>query len=112
MGPGSGDLAISGNNASRVFAIDRATVTISGVTITNGSGGSGPGIFNSGGNVTLTGSTVSGNTATKSGSKGGGIINSSSGTILGTMTLTNSTVSANTADAGGGGGIYNDGEAP
>ncbi|MEX0682036.1 MAG: right-handed parallel beta-helix repeat-containing protein [Dehalococcoidia bacterium] len=93
----------------RVFDVLTGTVSISGVTIRNGAAahgspflGNGGGIQNaSGSTLTLTSSTVSGNSATGG---GGGIRNS------GTMTLTNSTVSGNTAGAGSiAGGIRNDG---
>jgi len=63
--------------------------TVSGNTARDGSGG---GIYNFG-ILTMTGSTVSGNTARDS---GGGINNS------GTLTMTGSTVSGNTARDGGG----------
>ena len=90
-GPGANLLTISGDNAARVFNIT-STVTISGVTITDGTADAGGGIFSSG-NVALTNSIVAGNTAT---SNGGGIVNSS-----GNVTLTGSIVSDNTAAAGG-----------
>ena len=40
QGPGAGQLAVSGGNASRVFEVDGATtnVTLSGLTITQGNG--------------------------------------------------------------------------
>jgi len=109
------------------------TITISGLTIANGSPaglgnqvgggifnggtltlnncqlsgsaaapgvGTGGAIFNNSGAVlTLTNSTVSGNSATG----GGGILNS------GTLSITNSTLSGNVAGANGGGAIYNNG---
>src|SRR5881296_3734781 len=131
-GPGASNLAIGGNN-SRVFTIadfGTATVVISALTIRNGrTDDSGGGIFN-GGNLTLTDSVVSGNSA---GVFGGGI-STESGSLLtltgatvsgnsasvggginnhdGTLTLTNSTVSDNSAlgaYGGTGGGIYNGG---
>jgi hypothetical protein len=120
-------IAVSGNNASRVFDITAGNVAISGLTITNGNGGngvaggifsertstltvtgctisgniadSGGGIFN-GGTVNITNSTLSGNSAT---SGGGGILNS------GTATITNSTISGNHGDFGGGGIFTNPG---
>ena len=64
-GPGAGQLAISGNHASRVFNISGAAtvVTVAGLTITDGlaksvrfvdqSEGLGGGVFNNGGNITL-----------------------------------------------------------
>ncbi len=78
--------------------------TVSGNTASGGYSGGG-GIFNSGGTVVLISSTVSGNTASGDNSGGGGIFNSG-----GTMTLTNSTVSGNTTSGlYGGGGIENSG---
>src|SRR5208282_4295260 len=100
-GPGASNLAISGNNAVQVFSIGGGiTVNISGVTIENGSFGGypyGSGIAN-GGTLTLTNSTVSGNSASN---YVGGIYN------YGTLTLTNSTVSGNSASYEG--GIFNQG---
>ncbi len=94
-GPGASNVAISGNNAVQVFSISGGTtVNISGVTIENGnSGGNFGGGFENGGTLTLTNSTVSGNSA----SSVGGIYN------YGTLTLTNSTVSGNSVsnDVGG-----------
>ena len=92
-GPVSGELAISGNNANRVFVITSGNnVTISDVTIQDGDVTSGGGGILNEGTLTLTNSTVSGNRA----DDGGGIYNN-----LGTLTLTNSTVSGNRADDGG-----------
>ena len=85
----------------RVFYIYSGNdVSISGVTIRHGNTSTnGGGIRNEGGTLTLTNSTVSGNTS--SGNSGGGIYN-----ILGTLTLVNTTVSDNRADFYGG-GIHN-----
>jgi hypothetical protein len=76
-GPGAGLLAVSGNNANRVFNVDPGTVTISGLTITQGLADAstvpanfGGGFFNKG-NLTLNDCVVSGNNA----SIGGGIFN-------------------------------------
>lgn len=108
-GPGADLLAVSGNNASRVFSIT-SVVTISGVTIKDGivvrdsAGELGGGISNDGGIVNLVNSTVSDNTSVGSLVEpgiGGGISNN------GIMNLINSTVSTNTA--GWGGGIANRG---
>ncbi|MDO8616725.1 MAG: choice-of-anchor Q domain-containing protein [Dehalococcoidia bacterium] len=96
-GDGAVTTIIDGGDLDRVFHVKSGgAVSISGVTIQNGSGGEGGGIYNVG-TLTLTNSTVSGNTAP---SNGGGIYNYS------TLTLTNSTVSGNTAPVSGG-GIYN-----
>ena len=82
----------------RVFNITGGTVAISGLTIRHGkTSGDGGGMLNSG-TLTLTNSTVSGNTATEA----GGIYNN----FGGTLTLANSTVSGNTSGQNGG-GIFN-----
>ncbi|HEV3343358.1 MAG TPA: hypothetical protein VG125_23505 [Pirellulales bacterium] len=103
-GPGAGQLAVSGGNASRVFEVDGATtiVTLSGLTISHGDSGGGTlygaggGILNYGGMLTLSGCTVSQNLATE----GGGIYNSS-----GTLTVSGCMLSGNSALEGG--GLYN-----
>jgi CSLREA domain-containing protein len=127
-GAGAPTTIIHGDGLDRVFQVQSdATVSMSGVTIENGSGTNvGAGIFSSGaltidrstirgnnaitnngggilnqGPLTITNSTISGNTA---GSNGGGIYNAFDGSV----TLTNSTVSGNTA-ALSAGGIYNSG---
>ncbi len=95
-GPGAANLAISGNNATRVFQIDSAvTASISGITIENGHSTSGGGIFNHHGTLTVTNSTFSGNAA----SYGGGIYSDYDGTLK----VTNSTFSGNSASSLGGG---------
>jgi filamentous hemagglutinin family protein len=103
-GNGSANTIIDGDKKGRVFNITAAVpVTIDGVTIRNGSiFDDGGGIFAQG-DLTLTNSTVSGNTADLG--SGGGIY------ANGAVTLTNSTVSGNTATGDGfaGGGIYANG---
>ena len=92
---------VSGGEGSDSGGIDNlGTLTLTNSTVSgNTAGDDGGGISNNNnGTLTLTNSTVSGNTA---GDNGGGINNN------GTMTLTNSTVSGNTAQFGG--GIDNDG---
>ena len=100
QGPGATSLAISGNDASRVVRIygSETTVTISDLTIRNGSAYFGAGIYNSGA-LTLMNVAVRDNTSESS---GGGIIN------YGPLNLTNVTISGNTASGAnplGGGGI-------
>ncbi|MGD1700197.1 Calx-beta domain-containing protein, partial [Dapis sp. BLCC M229] len=96
-GTGAANLTISGDNTSRVFNISNATVTISDVTISNGSATNGGGIYAySGTTVTINNSTISGNSAT---SNGGGIYSE------GSITLDNSTISGNTAYRGA--GVFN-----
>ncbi len=105
-GPGAGQLTVSGNHASRVFEVAAGMqVTLTGLTISNGlaAGANGGGILNSG-ELTVSGSILSGNSAnyrwkgnTIVGGDGGGIYNS------GTLTVnSNSTLSGNSASQGGG----------
>jgi CSLREA domain-containing protein len=78
----------------RIFTVACCEVSISRITITNGKDfGTGGGIFNNGGTLTITGSTISGNSA----NQGGGIYN-----FEGTLTITGSTISGNSASFGGG----------
>jgi hypothetical protein len=110
-GAGADLLAIDGNASSRVFHIGSGErATISGLAIRNGHEDTiGAGVDNeSGATLTLTNSTINGNTAGSVGSpavEGGGIYN------LGTLTIVNSTISSNTAGgiSGAGGGIFNGG---
>jgi predicted outer membrane repeat protein len=92
---------ISGNNAVTVLVINSgASVVINNATISGGNAvSSGGGGIASGGSLTLTNSTVSGNSAVN----GGGIYN------VGSLILTNSIVSDNltTGSNSSGGGIYN-----
>jgi predicted outer membrane repeat protein len=92
-GPGANNLAVSGNNANRVFGITSGTVAISGLTIRNGfAPDSGGGILSSG-TLTVASCTFSGNSAYLS---GGGI------NANGTLTVANCTFSGNSAYYGGG----------
>ena len=157
VGPGADVLKISGNNASRVFEYDAVTAAISGLTITEGLAdqgagiwnngdlriagcrlrnnhsfavetGSGGGIFNSGGELTVDSCTIEGNSA-----RNGSIANFSGGDlkvvssmIVGNtsyygagidnngskLTIVSSTLSGNTAYLTAGGiGNYNGGDA-
>ena len=88
-GPGADILAVDANHASRVFHIASGkTVTISGLTITNGAvtgsfpAGAGGGIFNDHSTLTINNSTLSGNSASWS---GGGIYSQAG---FGSATLT------------------------
>lgn len=104
-GPGADMLAVDGNHASRVFYIASGkTVTISGLTVTNGNAvsGYGGGIYNDHATLTVSNSTLRGS----SGYGGGGIVNDAfQGSA--TLTITNSTLRDNSAGNGGGGGILN-----
>jgi hypothetical protein len=98
-GPGADQLTISGNNASRVFEVARGTVTLSGLTISNGLAqtGNGGGILTYG-NLTVSNCTLSFNRVTYAvGDAGGGAIFNYNGTL----TVTSCTVSNNNATVGG-----------
>lgn len=129
---GGGGAVVDGNLATRVFEVASvADITLVGLTIRNGqtifdgagiynqgtltltqstlsgnsAGGSGGGIYNSAGTLTLINSTLSGNVATSNSGGGGGIYNNA----IGTLTLTDSTLSGNVTTSNSGGGIYNAG---
>ncbi len=143
MGPGGGLVTVSGGHVSGVFQIDTGvTASISGLTITGGStffdgagilnsgtltltdvklSGNdadfrGGGIFDQGGDVYISGGTISGNSgggacvsssgkmtitgATVSNNEGGGVYVGS-----GSLTITNTAVTGNDASYGGGVGV-------
>ena len=100
-GPTTGVLAVDGNGKVDVFDITNGTVSITNLTIQNGLGSAGGGIYNDA-TLTLTSCTLSGN----SGDDGGGLYND----VDATLTLTNCTLSGNSAPNDlGGGGVYSDG---
>jgi hypothetical protein len=101
-GPGPENLAVDGNAVGRVFHIASGqTVTISGLTITNGhASDSGGGIYNDHAVLTLSNCFVTGNSAT--GNIGGGIHNDGSNIGRATLQINNSLITNNS------GGIYND----
>ena len=125
-GPGANHLAVDGNAQSRVLFINAGkTVTISGLTITNGNVTNdwGGGISNVHGTLTVSNCIISGNSrggilndegaltvgnCTISGNSGGGIFSGTSPSGVATLTITNSTISGNSA-AIYGGGILNAG---
>jgi hypothetical protein len=111
-GLGADQLAVSGNHASRVFDISGGvTVTMTGLTITDGlvapgtADALGGGVFNNGGNVTLGGVTLQNNVArggagTQSHgagyqARGGGLYSSG-----GSVTIADSTIDGNQAIGG------------
>jgi hypothetical protein len=108
-GPGADNLAVDGNAKTRIFHIGAATtVTVSDMTITNGSvtNDFGGGIYNDHATLTLNNCVVSGNSTTYS---GGGIYNDGHGGSV-SLEISNSTFTANSAPGGSGGGIFNDGQ--
>ena len=92
---------IDGGQIDRVFdVLAEVRAQIVGVTIRNGKvAGPGGGVRNAG-NLELSRSIVSGNTATTAAGFGGGIWSNGSGSDL---TVTQSTLAGNSADGGGGG---------
>jgi hypothetical protein len=96
---------ILNHNGTAVISDSRVTGNSApgGGGIANGNGNGGAG---GGGTLTITGSLISGNTATGGPEGGaGGIANG------GSLTMSNSTVSGNQAVGGAGGGIFNHGTA-
>ncbi len=123
-GSTTGQTIINGNKLDRVFHIESGTVSISSVVIENGRvAGTGAGILNSGGTVTLTsvqlvdnaatgaaGATgangVGGSSVATNGGPGGPGGTGAGGAIFneaGSLTLSNCSISANEAIGGAGG---------
>ena len=102
-GPGAENLALNGNAKSTVFHIAPGeTVTISGLTITNGyTSGFGGGIHNDHASLTLNNCTVTANNG--SSFEGGGISNDAENSGSASLEISNCSVTNNS-----GGGIYND----
>lgn len=105
QGPGAAALAVSGGNSSRAFYLYQGAavldVTISGLTIENGStAGQGAGILDQGENLTLDGVVVSGNQA---GGDGGGL--AFLGQNAAVLSVERSTFAGNVA-GGEGGGLF------
>jgi hypothetical protein len=93
-GGGSNSTTVSGGGTNVVFTIVNVrTVSLSGLTIANGSSAQGAGVSSSYSNVTLSNDTFSNNAA----SNGGGVYNT-----YGAMTLSYDTFTNNTAAFGGG----------
>ena len=101
-GPGAENLAVNGNAKSTVFHIAPGeTVTISGLTITNGhASDSGGGIYNDHAVLMLSNCVITGNSA--AGNIGGGIHNDGKNIGHATLQVNNSLITNNS------GGIYND----
>ena len=103
-GPGANQLTIARSGSAADFRVMRCgsntNVTISGVTISNGRGQGGGGILSQGATLTLTDSTITGNSAIDYGGtvSGGGIYNGD-----GTLRIVHSTIAGNSATNTGGG---------
>lgn len=121
-GPGAGSLTVTRSSAGgtpnfRIFTIGNSgVVTISGLTISNGSvigafpSNSGGAIWNNHGDLTIKDCVLTGNSANASSPSGFGGAIYNDGSTFGTATLTivNSTISSNSC-TGSGGAIYNNG---
>lgn len=91
----------SGGAGSGGAILNNGTLTVNQSNITNNSAAQGGGIYNNGGTLNVNRSTVSLNASS---SGGGGIYNFNSAALAtATVTLTNSTVSGNTTGGSGGG---------
>lgn len=105
VGPGSSQLSISGNNASRIFNTDpapaAAAIAISGLTLVSGKAFNGGAILGGNESVTLNDSVITGNVA--AGSIGGAFYMIGGGTLA----ATNCSFTNNTADLAG--AIFNGG---
>lgn len=106
-GLGAADSIISGNNSSRIFYLyngaSALTVSISGLTLTDGSAANAGGAIKSKGNdLILSGVTVTGNSATAG---GGGVYSGDYGGRFAPLTIIDSEISNNTVLGGGGGGL-------
>jgi hypothetical protein len=99
-GPGASALAVSGGNNVGVFQIEAGPTTISGLTITDGyTTGSGAGVADGSGSLTLDNDTISDDTS--SDNLGGGVYFYFQVDTT-TLTLDNDTFSGDTASQGGG----------
>jgi len=108
LGPGVTNVTVNGNHTSRVFYINPSnTVTIAGLTITNGNVGGqlGGAIRNDHATLTVSNCVITGSSA----ADGGGILNDGNGGRGASLTIINSTLSHNFAVETGG-GIYSDGQ--
>ena len=112
---GAADITVSGNDKVRVFqVVEGARLTLNKLTVSDGLANDsspfnnrGGGVENSGGNLTITKSTFSGNSSVSANGTGAGgaVATQSIGDKGGTVIVKNSTFSGNSAD-GSGGGIY------
>jgi predicted outer membrane repeat protein len=101
-GPARSPAVLDGTASGTVVTVGSAVtgVTLHDLTIQHGAGNTAGGIYNLG-TLTLTDSTVSGNTGVSFGV--GGIFNDAGGAGFGTITIIDSTISGNKASSNGGG---------
>ena len=105
---GSADITVSGDHKYQVFNVDFGKLALNNLTVADGGGLRGNGIYNFSGTVTLSNSTLSGNSAA---SVGGGIYSEGDGQGTGKLEVSNSTFSGNSNNGPfsfGGGSIHNE----
>jgi CSLREA domain-containing protein len=96
-GPGPGTLTVEGGDATGILEINGdGAVSISGLTLTDGSSATNGGAIAASASLTLTNVTISGNTA----GVGGGVYSEDE------LTISGSTITGNTASDGGGIGTF------
>lgn len=108
LGPQNGGITVSGNNASRIFSANASEVTITNLTLTNGSAAQGGAIDARVNQLVLSGMTLTQNTALTG---NGGALRlvaapSVSGPAVQTLLMSDSIVTGNSAPNGDGGGIW------
>lgn len=103
----TGKVTIDGGARAAVVSINHGTVVLERLTLTNGGGraGTGGGVSNLHGDMTLVQDTIRNNTATFA---GGGVYNGAVATLVGD-TVTFNTAGPTEPHQGDGGGVYNDG---
>lgn len=112
-GPGANMLEITRDNAAspfRIFKINAGhTVTIRGLTISNGAAAAGGGIYNDHGFLTVDRCALTGNSASGPAYGGGGIYNDGTNSGNATLLITHSLLRGNSAPNGFGGGVASGG---
>ena len=101
-GAGASSTTVNGGGAGTVFTVNGGTVTISGLTITNGDGSVGGGIGNDTGTLTVIDDTITGNTTDGTFPNNGAAIDNGDNSGSGTVTVTDSTIKGNTTSGDGG----------
>ena len=104
IGANASTTIVDGGGVNTVFTINSSNATLSNLTIRNGYGYNGGGIYTSG-TLTVTHCTVTANRSHGPNGGGGGIFNNNDD-AFGMLTISDSTITAN-ASAANGGGIYN-----
>ncbi len=91
-------VTIDANSTSRIFTITNGTVTLSNLTLLNGSADNGGAIYISNADVNISNATIENNQATAANGSGGGVFLD----VGGNLTITNTTFSNNSAFRAGG----------